>query len=168
MDAAQLDRPYIVLRRDGLKRLRHEERMRKTFMEHAADSVTLAFGSVWFLVINLAWFAIWMLVNIGLHPGMKPFDPFPFGLLTMIVSLEAIILSIFVLISQNREQKIADLREELDLQTDVITQAGVIKILEILRRVADKQGIDLSHDEDLRHMINELGVKHHNPHSKSP
>ena len=87
--------------------------LHKTKAERLADQVTDFTGSVAFLLINALWFLVWILINLNLIPGMKAFDPFPFALLTMIVSLEAIFLSIFVLISQNRQSKIADLRQEM-------------------------------------------------------
>ena len=68
-----------------------------------------------FVYIHIAWFTIWVLLNTGRY-GIEPFDPFPYGLLTMIVSLEAIFLSTFVLISQNQMSKESENRAELDLQ----------------------------------------------------
>src|SRR5687768_7524516 len=67
--------------------------------EKVADWMTAHFGSMGFLALNVGWFLIWLVVNAGLFPGIAAFDPFPFSLLTMIVSLEAIILSVFVMIS---------------------------------------------------------------------
>ena len=79
------------------------------FAEKLADRLTIAFGSMPFLLLNCLWFALWIVINVGLFPAIPIFDPFPFGFLTMIVSLEAIILAIIVLISQNRAARIADL-----------------------------------------------------------
>jgi uncharacterized membrane protein len=115
--------------------------------------MTAKFGSVAFLTINVAWFAFWIIINLDLIPGIKPFDPFPFGLLTMVVSLEAIVLAIVVLISQNRGARLADLREEIDLQVDIITEDEITKLMKMMSLFLKKQGIDTSSDEELQQML---------------
>src|SRR5688572_17134756 len=80
-----------------------------------ADSLTAITSTPLFLFLNAFFFIAWVVINNGLIPGITPFDPYPFGFLTMVVSLEAIFLSIFVLVSQNRAAQIATLREELHL-----------------------------------------------------
>ncbi|HUQ84858.1 MAG TPA: DUF1003 domain-containing protein [Candidatus Limnocylindrales bacterium] len=121
--------------------------------EKIADTLTARLGSMLFLGINASWFFIWIVVNTGLVPSVKPFDPFPFGLLTMIVSLEAIFLAIIVLISQNRAAKIDDLREEFDLQINTIAEEEVTKIIQLQVMLLKKNGIDISKDEDLKQML---------------
>jgi uncharacterized membrane protein len=121
--------------------------------ERVADLLTQRSGSMAFLILNFVWFAVWIAVNVGLVPGIPVFDPFPFGLLTMIVSLEAIGLAIVVLISQNRAAQIAEMREEIDLRMDVIAEQEITKLLEIVVRIAQKNGIDLSHDHALHEML---------------
>lgn len=118
-----------------------------------ADRLTKGFGSMVFLVVNCIWFLAWIVINVGLIPGLPAFDPFPFGLLTMIVSLEAIILAIVVLISQNRAARIADLREEVALQVEEISEQEVTKLLALMVLLLKKQGVDVSQDEGLRTML---------------
>lgn len=91
-----------------------EDRM---LQDRVSDAITNFAGSMLFVYVHFVWFGIWILLNIGLiHlPRGSEFDPFPFGLLTMIVSLEAIFLSTFILVSQNRMATISDQRAELDL-----------------------------------------------------
>src|SRR5436190_2679365 len=72
----------------------------RTTQDRMADTITDFSGSMWFVYVHAVWFAVWIAINLG-WTRLKPFDPFPFGLLTMIVSLEAIFLATFVLISQN-------------------------------------------------------------------
>ncbi len=122
-------------------------------IEKIADWMTINFGSVPFLLLNAAFFSIWIMINTGLVPGVAIFDPFPFGFLTMIVSLEAIFLAIIVLISQNRAQRIDEIREEIDLQVNTIAETEVTKILKMLKEISIKQNIDLSHDEELQYML---------------
>lgn len=126
---------------------------KRTPLEKFADWMTAHFGSVIFLSFNLVWFLGWIAINVGWVPAIKPFDPYPFGLLTMIVSLEAIFLAIIVLISQNREAKIADLREEIDLQINIMAEEEVSKIIELLVKVLEKQGINVANDPVIQKMI---------------
>ncbi len=140
----------------AIKSLKARSQAKRDLAERVADFMTRTFGSITFLILNLVWFAWWIAVNLGRVPGIKPFDPFPFGLLTMIVSLEAIMLAIFVLISQNREQKVNDIREEIDLEVDVIAESEVTKALELLVKIAKKSGVDLSRDEELSEMLKPL------------
>jgi uncharacterized membrane protein len=129
---------------------------RRTGMEKMADIMTSSFGSNAFLCLNITLFIFWVLVNTNKISFIAPFDPFPFNLLTTVVSLEAIILAIFVLISQNRTAKIDDIREETHLQLNLISEREVTKIIKMLALLLEKQGIDLSQDPELHKMIRPL------------
>jgi len=125
---------------------------KRTLADKFADSLTSQFGSVFFLSINALWFVSWIVINMGFIPGVEPFDPFPFGLLTMIVSLEAIFLAIIVLISQNRAARIAELREEIDLQINSIAETEISKTLMLVGLLLEKQGIKVD-DPDIADMV---------------
>ncbi len=125
----------------------------RTITEKIADVMTSSFGSMTFLILNVLWFFIWILINTGILSIVKPFDPFPFGLLTMIVSLEAIVLAIIVLISQNRASKVDDIREEISLQITTIAEEEVTKIMELQVLMLKKLGIDTSMDKKLQQML---------------
>jgi uncharacterized membrane protein len=105
-----------------------------------ADWVTKFSGSMVFFWVNLLWFAIWILHNLEIItlPGFEQFDPFPFSLLTLIVSLEAIFLSVFVLITQNNQAKISDRRAELDLQINLLAEQKIVKVLDMLDGVREQ------------------------------
>lgn len=141
-----------------IRSLRARKDARRTISEKVADWFALRFGTIGFLIFNVGVFTFWIILNRWSGFGLPPFDPFPFGLLTMIVSLEAIILSILVLISQNRAEKIADLRDEIDLQVDLITEREITKALKIISALAEKNGIDLSCDEELQEMIKPANI----------
>lgn len=126
---------------------------RRTYMEKIADAMTSNFGSNLFLVANVILFLIWILINTGQIKSIPAFDPFPFSLLTTIVSLEAIILAIFVLISQNRTSKVDDLREEIHLQLNIIAEREITKLIKMTSLLLEKHGIDLSKDPELKKMI---------------
>ena len=117
--------------------------------EQLADAITDFSGRMYFVYFHVAWFAIWILINLGFF-GIKPFDPYPFGLLTMIVSLEAIFLSTFVLISQNRLSAEADRRADLDLQIGLLAEHELTRVLKMLDQIQDKMGIENDSDRELQ------------------
>jgi CRP/FNR family transcriptional regulator, cyclic AMP receptor protein len=90
-----------------------------TPVQRMADALSEFAGSIPFLLIHAGWFTIWVTVNLGGVPRLPPFDPFPFGLLTMIVSLEAIFLSCFVLISQNRQAAKDRIRSDVEYEANI-------------------------------------------------
>ena len=136
-----------------IQSLKARQDEKRTWAEKIADTMTDIFGSMGFLAVNIVWFAIWIIINLNLIPGIPAFDPFPFGLLTMVVSLEAIILAIFVLISQNRSSKIAELREEVDLQVDMLSERELTKLMQVVCTIAEKIGVDVKADEELKNML---------------
>ncbi len=125
----------------------------RTTSERFADVATKFFGSVRFLLLNGLWFLAWIVVNVNIIPGIEPFDPYPFGLLTMMVSLEAIFLSIMVLVSQNRAATVDELRDEIDLQVDVRAEHELTKVLQLQTLLLKKSGIDVSKDHELKSML---------------
>lgn len=124
----------------------------RTWWEVMADTVTSSFGSVSFAIFHLIWFAIWLYINLGYSPNFPIFDPYPFGLLTMIVSLEAIFLSIIVLISQNRESQITNLREEIDFQINANAEKEITKLLHLIAEIHHHLGLSTKHDEEVEEM----------------
>ena len=115
-----------------------------------SDSVTLAAAAGPSIVLHAIWFAAWIAINTGLVPGIEPFDPFPFPFLTMIVSLEAIFLALFVLASQNRLAKQSDLRANLDLQIDLLVEREMTAVLQLLTDIATHLNVDTNGDDATR------------------
>ena len=126
---------------------------RRTATERMADWMTTNFGSMAFLLLNVFIFVLWILVNTNQIRGISLFDPFPFSLLTTIISLEAIILAIFVLISQNRNSKVDDLREETHLQINLIAEKEITKLMKMLAILLERQGVVLSQDPELKKLL---------------
>ena len=122
-------------------KLKTRSAAQRTVQERLADVITSLSGRMSFVYLHAAWFAAWLLLNTGWFT-LKPFDPYPYGLLTMIVSLEAIFLSTFVLISQNRLGEESDKRADLDLHVGLLAEAELTQILKMLRRIQEKLGID--------------------------
>lgn len=124
-----------------------------------ADSLNNFFGSIGFLIINIAVFTVWITINTGLFPLIPIFDPFPFVLLTTGVSLEAIILTTIVLMSQNRQSYINTLRDELQLQLMLIDEKEATKTLYLLQQLLKKHGVKIN-DAELRHMLEETNTQY--------
>ncbi len=143
----------IDARRMVIKSFKAKADSKRTGPEKFADLLTIRFGSVLFLSLNATWFFVWIVLNTNIIPGLKAFDPFPFGLLTMIVSLEAIFLAIIVLISQNREAKVGELREEIELQLNTMSEGEVTKLIKMTSLLLKKQGINIENDPELKEML---------------
>jgi uncharacterized membrane protein len=130
----------------------------QTRMHVIADWLTNLASTTGFFVFHVIGFSTWLLWNSPIF-GLPQFDPFPYGLLTMIVSLEAIFLSIFVLMSQSRESKIGELREELTLQVNLRIEEEVTKTLHLVAGLYTRMGHTLGNDPDLREMLLPLDPK---------
>jgi uncharacterized membrane protein len=127
----------------------------RTPMERFADSLTRAASSTWFFTLHVIWFVVWIGWNMGIA-GLRPFDPFPYGLLTMVVSLEAIFLTMFVLMAQSRESAIAELREELTLQVNLRVEQEVTKTLQLVAGLYTRLGFQMAEDGELHEMLQPL------------
>ncbi len=127
----------------------------RTQMEIIADRMITFASSTPFLVIHAVVFIAWIVWNIPLS-GLKRFDPYPFGMLTTIVSLEAIFLSIFVLMTQSRESRIGELREELTLQVNLRMEEEITKTLHLVAGLYSRLNLQLAEDPDLVQMLEPL------------
>jgi uncharacterized membrane protein len=134
-----LEENIEVIRRWERAAIHHRSRL-----EQLSDAITRVAASGPILLVHVVWFTFWILANLELIPGAVPFDPFPFQLLTMIVSLEAIFLSLFVLASQNRLSHQADKRANLDLQIDLLAEREMTVVLRLLQDIARHLQIPLS------------------------
>ena len=117
--------------------LRAKAARERSLQGRFADAITSFSGRMVFAYVHIAWFGVWILLNTGWF-GLRAFDPFPYGLLTMIVSLEAIFLSTFVLISQNRLAEESERRADLDLHIGLLTEHELTRVLQMLDAIQDK------------------------------
>lgn len=127
-----------------IKELEAATEKSKTPGNRVADLITRFCGSMRFVWVHVVWFGAWIAANSLLLE--KPFDPFPFNFLTLIVSLEAIFLSTFILISENRQAKIDERRSHLDLQINLLAEQESTKMLHLLKIIAEKVGVDPDDD----------------------
>jgi uncharacterized membrane protein len=137
---------------------RREADESRGFQDHVADWITHFAGSMAFVYFHVVWFTSWILINFGIG-GLPAFDPFPYGLLTTIVSLEAIFLSTFVLVSQNRQAQVAEQRAELDLQINLLSEYEVTRILSLVDAIAKRVDAGVSEDEELKELEEDVKPK---------
>lgn len=149
-------RRLVVNRAFGAIKAQHAAN--RTWIDAVADGLNASAASTSFFVFHVVWFAIWILWNTGSF-GAVPFDPFPFGLLTMIVSLEAIALSIFVLMAQKRESAVAELREEMLLQVALRLEEEVTKTLQLVAGLYTRLGHKVAEDAELHEMLQPLDIE---------
>ena len=128
-----LQRVSHVSREPNPALVEHAQRRAESVQNRIADQITDFAGSMWFVYIHIVWFGCW--IGLGV-------EKYPFGLLTMIVSLEAIFLSTFVMVSQNRQAARADIRSELDFETNLRSEIWSVHIGQAL-------GVDPSHVEEV-------------------
>ncbi len=128
--------------------LRQKAARRRSVEDRVSDLITDVSGRMVFVYFHVVWFGLWIVLNTGLL-GFKAFDPFPYGLLTMIVSLEAIFLSTFVLISQNRMNALAESRADLDLHIGLLSEHETTRVLQMLDAIQTKLGIENHVESDL-------------------
>jgi uncharacterized membrane protein len=116
--------------------------------ERLADAITRFTGSLRFVYIHLVLFGGWILINLGWIPGVPRFDP-SFVVLAMVASVEAIFLSTFVLISQNRMAALADRRADLDLQISLLAEHEVTRLITLVTAMAEQMGVEAAQNPEL-------------------
>lgn len=130
----------------------------RTLSERIADWCTQFFGTPRFFLLHVLLFFGWIIYNMGVIPGVSTVDPYPFNFLTTAVSLEAIFLSIVVLMSQNRAERIANIRDEVDLEINVQSEKEVTKILEMLSMLEKRLHVVQKVDPELLDMLKKIDL----------
>ena len=138
---------------ETVTRLEEAAREQRTRTDRLAEKIASFCGSMTFVWVHVVWFGGWILFN--LVPGIRHIDPFPFTFLTLIVSLEAIFLSTFILISQNLDSRMSERRSHLDLQLNLLSEQENTKMIVMLHAIAEKVGADLTQDSDLKALSEE-------------
>jgi uncharacterized membrane protein len=162
------DHPSL-LNIQAIAKLEEEALGRRTPTEKFSDAIVKIVGSTYFLLVNLLLIFGWVATNIGMASHAKAFDPFPFGMLALVVSSESVFLTIFVLISQNRMARAAERRSHLDLQVGMLAEQELTTMLQMLQTLCDHTGAkippstqrleDLKDATDVRKLANELEEK---------
>ena len=128
---------------EAIAKLEHDALDRRTLTERVSDVITKLVGNVGFLVAQLLLVSGWCLVNVHVIPGLKAFDPFPFGVLALVVSSESVFLTIFVLISQSRMARQSERRSHLDLQVGMLSEQELTTILQMLQKLCQHLGVNV-------------------------
>jgi uncharacterized membrane protein len=154
---------------EAISRLEHEALDRRTATERASDLIVKLVGSIQFLLLQVVLVTAWTTVNLSLVPGLKPFDPFPFGSLALVVFSESVCLTIFVLITQNRMARQTEKRSHLDLQVSMLAEQELTTALQMLQKLCKHMGVDVksstqevqgfSKTTDMHKLANELEEK---------
>jgi uncharacterized membrane protein len=128
---------------DAIAKLEQDALGRRTPTERVSDVITKLVANVGFLLAQLFLICGWGLVNFHVIPGLKAFDPFPFGILALVVSFESVFLTIFVLISQSRMARQSERRSHLDLQVGMLSEQELTTILQMLQKVCQHMGVNV-------------------------
>src|SRR5271156_3729523 len=128
---------------EAIAKLEHDAFNRRTPTERISDIIMKIVGNVGFLLAQLLLITSWSLVNLHLIPGLKAFDPFPFGVLALIVSSESVFLTIFVLIIQGRMDRQSERRAHLDLQVGMLSEQELTTILQMLQKLCHHMGVNV-------------------------
>ena len=130
---------------------------RRSLAACIGDVIATQAGRMWFIVLHFVWFAGWIFLNARSH-GKAVFDPFPFPLLTMIVSLESIFLSLFILMSQNRSGLQAGQRNHLDLRINLLAEDENTKMLQMLQALCDHHKLSAGRDPEINAMTKKTEI----------
>jgi uncharacterized membrane protein len=136
---------------EALRRRRAEDEARARFQDRLASGITRFTGSMSFVFVHAAIYGLWIVANLGWIQGLRPWDP-TFVILAMIASVEAIFLSTFILITQNRMAAAADRRAELDLQVSLLAEAEITKLVELVSMIADRMDLSATEEQEIEEM----------------
>jgi uncharacterized membrane protein len=128
---------------DASAKLEHDALERRSLTERVSEVITKFVGNTIFLEVQLILIFGWILVNLRVIPGIKAFDPFPFGVLALIVSSESVFLTVFVLISQSRMARQSDRRSHLGLQVSMLSEQELTTILQMLQKLCQHMGVNV-------------------------
>ncbi len=133
---------------------------RRSWVQRIGDAIGSFAGSITFVVLHVVVFTTWFVVNCKLIPGIPAWDPYPFLFLSMGVSLEAVLLSTFVLMKQNRESKRAESRTQLTLQIDMLAEQETTKVLQLLQRLCAHVGLhEVQYDPEAKLLAENTAVE---------
>jgi len=145
---------------DKIVQVENSARQPRSRSEALTGAIGGFVGTISFVMLQCLGCAGWIVVNVGVFPYVVPFDPFPFPLLSSITSLEAVLLTAFVLIKQNRMGAVVDRRDHLDLQVNLLTEREATQIIQMLDRLSTHLGVDHHHDADSRELGRHVAIEH--------
>jgi uncharacterized membrane protein len=132
---------------EAIAKLERDALQSRNWTERFSENAVKFIGSIAFLLLNALLIGAWTLTNLNLIPGVKSFDRFPFGILAIILSAESIILTIFVLISQNRLLRQSDRRAHLDLQLGLLAEQELTAVVQMLHKLCEHEGVNVDYSK---------------------
>jgi uncharacterized membrane protein len=145
---------------DSIVRQEEKALERRSGSERLADGIGSFCGSVPFVLVHLALLIAWLLVNGGKIPKARPFDPYPFSLLGVIFAIEAVILSSFILMRQNRMMRRGERRDHLNLQVDLLAEKEITKVLQMVRAICGHLGLqNIMADKEIRELSQNTSIE---------
>ena len=145
---------------DSIVRQEEEALERRSSSERLADAVGSFAGSLLFVVLHLLLLVAWLLINSGKITSTRPFDPYPFSLLGVIVAVEAVILSSFILMRQNRMMRRGERRDHLNLQVDLLAEKEITKLLQMVRAICGQMGLqNIMADKEIRDLSQNTSIE---------
>ncbi len=126
---------------DAVLRIENARLHQRSAADRFAEAIAGAVGTLEFVLVHVAILIVWTFLNIGLIRAIPMFDPFPFPLLAMIVSMEGLLIATFVLIKQNRMSSMADRRAHLDLQVNLLAEREITHVLQLVEQIARHIGL---------------------------
>jgi uncharacterized membrane protein len=145
---------------DSIVRQEEEALERRSSSERLADAVGSFAGSLLFVVLHLLLLVAWLLINSGKITSVRPFDPYPFSLLGVIVAVEAVILSSFILMRQNRMMRRGERRDHLNLQVDLLAEKEITKLLQMVRAICGQMGLqNIMADKEIRDLSQNTSIE---------
>ena len=142
---------------ENISRMEKQSVLNRSAGERLADFITRMAGSTAFIIFHLIWFMVWVGLNVGMFSKIAPWDPFPYSFLTLIVSLEAIFLSLLVLMAQNKMNQDADKRAHLDLQINMLAEQESTATLQMLEKICQHLGVPYE-AKDAQHLAKNTDV----------
>ena len=136
---------------EALAERRRQDQAKASVQDRIVNAISRFAGSITFVFLHALLVIGWVVINAGLVPGVEPFDP-TFVILATVASVEAIFLSTFILISQNRAAATAERRADLHLQTSLLAEHEVTQVIRIVTRIAHRLGIEEAHDPELQEL----------------
>lgn len=141
----------------AISELEHAALAQRSLSARAGDAIATHAGKMWFIVFHALWFALWLWLNSG-SKNRLAFDPFPYQLLSTVVSLESIFLSLFILMSQNRSNVQADQRNHLDLQINLLSEEENTKMLQMLQAICAHHKLSIGKDPEIDAMTKQTEI----------
>jgi uncharacterized membrane protein len=144
---------------ETVARLEQEATESRSQLERIGDAIAGFAGSMPFFVVHVLLFIAWASINTGRVPGIPAFDPYPYVFLTMLVSMESVLLSTFILMKQNRMTRRADRRSHLDLQISLLAEKEITKVLQLQEKMCGHFGIaEAQRDQEVQELSRETAV----------